>query len=162
MIPKAENFAAIIPLPLLPDAWMLGIQTTVRGLSGIEFLPLQREIVPATALAERVAMQLENYFADPGWRFDLPLDLQGSEFQLRVWRRLGEIPAGGPLSYGELAADIGSGARAVGNACRRNPVPLVLPCHRVVAKSGLGGFAGSTRGGFMPIKQALLAHESQH
>jgi len=141
---------------------MLGIQTTARGLSGIEFLPQQREIVPATALAERVTRQLEKYFADPDWTFDLPLDLQGSEFQLRVWRRLGEIPAGRPLSYGELAADIGSGARAVGNACRRNPVPLVLPCHRVVAKSGLGGFAGSTRGGFMPIKQALLAHESQH
>lgn len=161
-MPAPENFSAIIPLPLLPDDWMLGIRTTAQGLSGIEFLPLQREVVPATLLARRVVSQLENYFADPEWMFDLPLDLQGSEFQLRVWRRLGEIPAGRPLSYGELATGIGSGARAVGNACRRNPVPLVLPCHRVVAKSGLGGFAGSTRGGFMPIKQALLAHESQH
>ncbi len=157
-----ENFSAIIPLSLLPDDWMLGIRTTAQGLSGIEFLPLQREVVPATLLARRAVSQLENYFADPEWMFDLPLDLQGSKFQLRVWRRLGEIPAGRPLSYGELATGIGSGARAVGNACRRNPVPLVLPCHRVVAKSGLGGFAGSTRGGFMPIKQALLAHESQH
>ncbi len=159
---RPENFDAIISLSLLPDAWMLGIRTTARGLSGIEFLPLQPAVAPGTVLAERVARQLENYFADPDWTFDLPLDLQGSEFQLRVWRRLGEIPAGRPLSYGELAAGIGSGARAVGNACRRNPVPLVLPCHRVVAKSGLGGFAGSTQGGFMPIKQALLAHESQH
>jgi len=159
---SAENFSAIIPLSLLPNTWMLGIQTTARGLSGIEFLPLQHEVVPVTALAERVAIQLENYFADPEWTFDLPLDLQGSEFQLRVWYRLGEIPAGRPLSYGELAASIGSGARVVGNACRRNPVPLVLPCHRVVAKSGPGGFAGSTEGGFMPIKQALLAHESRH
>jgi len=159
-MPAAENFSAIIPLSLLPDAWMLGIRTTARGLSGIEFLPLQREVLPVTALAERVAMQIGNYFADPDWTFDLPLDLRGSEFQLRVWRRLAEIPPARPLSYGELAADIGSGARAVGNACRRNPVPLVLPCHRVVAKSGLGGFAGSTEGGFMSIKQALLAHES--
>ncbi len=159
---RSANFDAIIPLSLLPGAWMLGICTTARGLSGIEFLPLQPGLAPGTTLAERVARQLENYFADPGWTFEVPLDLQGSEFQLRVWRCLGEIPAGRPLSYGELAANIGSGARAVGNACRRNPVPLVLPCHRVVAKSGLGGFAGSTRGGFLPIKQALLAHESQH
>ena len=155
-----ENFSAIIPLPLLPDAWMLGIRTTTQGLSGIAFLPLQREVAPVTPQAKRVVSQLEDYFADPEWTFDLPLDLQGSEFQLRVWRRLAEIPPGRPLSYGQLAADIGSGARAVGNACRRNPVPLVLPCHRVVAKSGPGGFAGSTEGGFMPIKQALLAHES--
>ncbi len=155
-----QGLSAIIPLPLLPNDWMLGIQTTARGLRGIVFLPRQRALAPTTPQARRIVSQLENYFADPAWRFDLPLDLQGSDFQLRVWRRLAAIPPGQPLSYGALAADIGSGARAVGNACRRNPVPLVLPCHRVVAKSGLGGFAGSTEGGFMPIKQALLAHES--
>ena len=139
---------------------MLGIRTTRQGLSHIDFLPPQHEVAAKTALAEQVVRQLEGYFADPGRVFDLPLDLRGSKFQMQVWQQLLTISAGRPLTYGELASSIGSGARAVGNACRRNPVPLVVPCHRVVAKSGLGGFAGSTQGGFISIKQALLAHES--
>jgi len=139
---------------------MLGIGTTEAGLSGIEFLPPQPAIAPRTALAEQVARQLDYYFTDPEWVFDLPLDLHGSNFQLRVWRCLADIHAGCSLTYGELAAQIDSGARAVGNACRHNPVPLILPCHRVVARTGIGGFAGSREGGYLPIKQALLAHES--
>jgi len=158
---KPGDFDAVLPFPLLDGAWMLGVTTTGTGLRGIDFLPPCPAQAPRTALAERVARQLERYFADPAFRFDLPLDLQGSDFQLRAWRALATIPAGRQFTYGELAARLGSSPRAVGGACRRNPVPLVLPCHRVVAKSGVGGYAGSTAGGFLPIKQALLDHESR-
>jgi len=158
---KPGEFDAVLPFPLLGDAWMLGVTTSEVGLRGIDFLPPCPARAPRTALAARVAHQLERYFADPAFRFDLPLDLHGSDFQLRTWRALATIPAGRPLSYGELAARLGSSPRAVGGACRRNPVPLVLPCHRVVAKQGVGGFAGSIEGGFLPIKQALLDHESR-
>lgn len=152
-------FDAVMPFVLLPDACMLGIQTGQRGVTGIAFLPAQAEQAPQTALAEQVKVAINAYFTDPSQVFYLPLDLHGSDFQQRVWRQLAEIRAGHPLTYGELADVVGSGARAVGNACRHNPLPVLLPCHRVVAKSGLGGFAGSTQGRLMDIKQALLAHE---
>ena len=141
---------------------MVGIQTTARGVSGLMFLPREALQAARSGVARRAEAQLAAYFSDPAQAFDLPLDIRGSEFQLRVWRSLAEIPVGQPLTYGALAERLGSGARAVGNACRRNPLPLILPCHRVVAKSGPGGFAGSTEGGFAPIKQALLAHEFSH
>lgn len=158
---KPGDFDAVLPFPLLADAWMLGVTTTGAGLRGIAFLPARAVVAPRTALADQVARQLERYFADPAFRFDLPLDLRGSDFQVHAWRALADISAGQPISYGELAARLESSPRAVGGACRRNPVPLVLPCHRVVAKSGVGGYAGSTEGGFLPIKQALLDHESR-
>jgi len=79
--------------------------------------------------------------------------------QRRVWQRLRAIPAGNPISYSQLASDVGSGARAVANACRANWFPLVVPCHRVVAKSGLGGFAGHRDGWHLELKQWLLRHE---
>ncbi len=157
---ESPPFDAVIPFSLLPDAWMLGIRTSSQGLRHIDFLSPRAEVAAQTAMAEDVVRQIEAYFENPGSGFDLPLDVQGSPFQQRVWQQLVMISASRPLTYGELADNIGSGARAVGNACRRNPVPLVVPCHRVVAKSGLGGFAGSTQGGLMSIKQALLAHES--
>jgi len=148
-----ENFSAIIPLSLLPDDWMLGIRTTARGLSGIEFLPLQPGVAPRTVLAERVARQLENYFADPEWQFEVPLDLQGSEFQLRVWRCLGEIPSGRPLSYSELAASIGSGARAVGRQR--------LPQKSRAAGAALSPCGGEVRAGWFCREHTGWIHAHQ-
>jgi methylated-DNA-[protein]-cysteine S-methyltransferase len=72
------------------------------------------------------------------------------------------IPPGRTRSYGDIAAELGSSARAVGNACRANPIPLFIPCHRVVAKHGLGGFGGQTRGRLPEIKAWLLRHEQSH
>jgi methylated-DNA-[protein]-cysteine S-methyltransferase len=69
------------------------------------------------------------------------------------------VKPGKPQSYGHLADKLGSSARAVGNACRRNPIPVVIPCHRVVARSGIGGFAGQTRGDMIDYKNWLLEHE---
>src|SRR3989344_3383893 len=89
----------------------------------------------------------------------LPHGTDGTDFQQRVWRALQRIPAGRVLSYGELAHKLKTGARAVGNACRANRIPIVIHCHRVVAANGKGGFMGKTGGRALAIKDWLLTHE---
>nr|MBP6637063.1 methylated-DNA--[protein]-cysteine S-methyltransferase [Sulfuritalea sp.]MBP7423603.1 methylated-DNA--[protein]-cysteine S-methyltransferase [Sulfuritalea sp.] len=104
--------------------------------------------------------QLRAWLADPAFEFGLPLAPAGTHFQRRVWARIAAIPSGQTLSYGEVAAAIGSGPRAVGNACGANPYPIVVPCHRVVAANhGLGGFARNSGGFLLDIKKWLLRHE---
>lgn len=101
--------------------------------------------------------QLAQYFAGQRRGFDLPLAPAGTPFQLQVWQALREIPYGQTWSYGQLATHIGSAgaARAVGLANNRNPIPIVIPCHRVIGADGsLVGF-----GGGLPMKQWLLHHE---
>lgn len=110
-------------------------------------------------LLQQTLQQILLYFKTPKFMFDLPLNPHGTEFQQLVWRYLRSIPAGEVRTYGEVAAELGSSARAVGNACRRNPLPLVIPCHRVVSASGIGGFAGRTGGTQIDTKKQLLAHE---
>ncbi|WP_456379759.1 methylated-DNA--[protein]-cysteine S-methyltransferase [Thiolapillus sp.] len=110
-------------------------------------------------LAEEVCVALQRWFAGGGWPHDIPVAPAGTMFQKRVWHALQQIPAGETLTYGEVARKLGSGPRAVGGACRRNPVPLLVPCHRVVAANGDGGFAGHTDGRRMEIKRWLLSHE---
>ena len=112
-----------------------------------------------SAQARRIKQQIEAYLRKPQHRFDIPLELHGTEFQRRVWRALQNIPPGQTLTYGQLADKLHSSARAVGNACRQNPVPLIVPCHRVVAKNGIGGFSGKTRGAPIARKRWLLSHE---
>ena len=110
------------------------------------------------ALLERAARQLEQYFAGERRTFDLPLALEGTDFQRAVWRELERIPYGTTISYGELARRVGNprASRAVGAANGRNPLPIVVPCHRVIGGDGrLTGF-----GGGLPVKEALLALEA--
>ena len=106
-----------------------------------------------------VARQLDAYFRDGSTAFDLPMDLKGTPFQRRVWRTLQSIRPGRTVTYGELARQLGTSARAVGGACRANPCPILVPCHRVVATNGLGGFAGKTSGRKLEVKRWLLRHE---
>jgi methylated-DNA-[protein]-cysteine S-methyltransferase len=109
------------------------------------------------AVAQTVA-QLREYFAGRRTEFDLPLALRGTPFQLAVWRELRRVPYGQTVSYGELAGRIGNpkASRAVGSANGANRIPIVIPCHRVIAAGGrLGGF-----GGGLPVKEALLALEN--
>lgn len=109
-----------------------------------------------SSLLSEAARQLDAYFAGELSDFDLMLRPAGSAFEQRVWAAMRRIPYGKTQCYGELAAAIGSAARAVGGACGRNPIPIVIPCHRVLATTGLGGYSG--RGGLV-TKQTLLSLE---
>ena len=132
-----------------------------HGLAYLAFVDRRTPLMPpVTAEARSLEAQLAAWFDDPAFRIDIPLCIQGTAFQRRVWRVLRTIPPGQVCRYGELAQRLGTSARAVGGACRVNPVPIVVPCHRVVAASGIGGFAGHTHGRLADIKRWLLAHEA--
>lgn len=109
-------------------------------------------------IAAQVASQVEAYFANAYNDFNFPVVYKGTPFQRRVWQAISAIPKGQVLTYSEIAAQIGSGPRAVANACGANHLPLVIPCHRVVAKDGLGGFMNGADGG-LKVKKWLLKHE---
>jgi methylated-DNA-[protein]-cysteine S-methyltransferase len=114
---------------------------------------------PDHPILVRTAAQLDAYFAGSRTTFDIPLDLQGTRFQLAAWRSLADIPFGATTSYGRQAAALGipTAARAIGAANGANPVCIVLPCHRVIGANGsLTGF-----GGGLPTKQWLLDHEAR-
>jgi len=108
-----------------------------------------------------VIKALKDYFSNPHATFALPLQPAGTDFQKRVWRALCDIPAGTTLTYGQLASKLKTSARAVGQACRRNPIPIIIPCHRVTSATGPGGYMGESSGALADIKQWLLRHESR-
>lgn len=122
---------------------------------------VRKQNIPSR-MAKKICQQLNGYFAESGTAINLPLQTVGTAFQQRVWRALQAIPVGETISYGDLAKKLNSSARAVGNACRANPLPVIVPCHRVVAKTGLGGYSGKTQGRQIAIKQWLLKHEGAH
>jgi methylated-DNA-[protein]-cysteine S-methyltransferase len=133
----------------LPDDSMSA--TSAPDADDVEGLP-----APLAAAVE----QLREYFAGERREFDLPIELAGTPFQRDVWQALGTIPYGTTLSYAELAAKVGrpTAFRAVGQANGANPVPIVLPCHRVLAAGGkIGGY-----GGGLPMKRQLLELEGLH
>lgn len=139
----------------------LGILTTKDKLIGIHFLPSNTPMIkPKTYVAKETVLQLQCYFADPFYPFNLPVELKGTVSQKKLWESLLNIPVGQTNSYGEQAELLKSGAQAIGNACRANPIPIVFPCHRIVAKDGLGGYAGETEGHKLERKKWLLAHEA--
>lgn len=112
----------------------------------------------ALYFVETVKQQLHAYFSGQSTRIEIPYIPQGTPYQQRVWREMSNIPYGQTITYAELAERVRSGPRAVANACGANPLPLLIPCHRVVAKHGLGGFMqGNPKG--LSIKQWLLQHE---
>jgi methylated-DNA-[protein]-cysteine S-methyltransferase len=141
---------------------VLGVHCTDDALTGIEFLlPGTEPKPPVNAFARMVCEQLSAYLIDPDFRFNLPLKLVGTVHQNKVWQAMKYIPRGETRSYGELAVVLKSGAQAVGQACGANPIPVIVPCHRVVGKYGLGGFMRHAGGKSLDIKRWLLAHE-QH
>ncbi|MBA3022960.1 MAG: methylated-DNA--[protein]-cysteine S-methyltransferase [Sideroxydans sp.] len=150
------KYQAIISTPF----GKLGIRCSDTDLLGIEFLPQSTKLqAPVGAMAQTICAELQAYLADPQHEIDLPFELDGTHHQCNVWQAMLEIPAGQTQSYGELAAKIGSSAQAVGQACGSNPIPLVIPCHRVVGKTGLGGFMHRADEDALDIKRWLLAHE---
>jgi methylated-DNA-[protein]-cysteine S-methyltransferase len=110
----------------------------------------------APPVLKETAIQLDQYFAGERTDFDVPMELDGTGFQREVWAELSRIPYAETISYGELARRVGrpKGPRAVGQANGRNPIPIIVPCHRVLASNGIGGY-----GGGLPMKRALLAVE---
>lgn len=151
-----SDYQAILPAP----GFALGVRCTDDEITGIAYLEPCAEIGPASLLAKEAVRQLRAYLKDPRFNFSLPLAPAGTAFQRQVWQGIAAIPAGQTLTYGDLAAAIRSGPRAVGNACGANPYPLVVPCHRVVAANrGLGGFARQRGGFLLEVKRWLLVHE---
>jgi len=135
------------------------------GLRFVQFATSRRPQSPQPDWTEdkapfkEVARQLDAYFKGKLKDFDLPLALDGTDFQLLVWRNLQKIPYGETVSYGQLAKRIGNpaAARAVGLANGSNPIPIIIPCHRVIGSNGdLTGF-----GGGLPVKKKLLALENR-
>lgn len=139
---------------------VLGIVTDQEQLVEIDFLPAETSVLePQNDLAREVCAQLQAYLADPEFIFELPLQPRGTPYQQKVWQALLKIPAGQSETYGALAKQIGSAPRAIGQACGANPIPVIIPCHRVLGKGGLGGFMNHGDGGPLLIKRWLLEHE---
>jgi len=156
-----DDWAVVMEAPF----GKLGVRTefTENSLFISEVLyvsQLESLIEPKNELAQQFCEQAEHYFKDPQFQFQLPTLLKGTSFQRKVWSFIDSIPQGTVVTYGHLAKKIGSAARAVGGACGANPYPLIVPCHRVVANSGIGGFAKEdTEGYHRNIKTWLLKHE---
>ncbi|PKO47178.1 MAG: cysteine methyltransferase [Betaproteobacteria bacterium HGW-Betaproteobacteria-22] len=120
--------------------------------------PIRLEKQSTHPLVNLACQQVMHYLQQPDAHFSLPLAQQGTPFQQRVWQAIAAIPCGQTRTYGQLAHQLGSGPRAVANACGANQLPLLVPCHRVVAQSGIGGFMQGKQGGLL-IKKWLLRHE---
>jgi methylated-DNA-[protein]-cysteine S-methyltransferase len=153
----AREHDARLPAPFA----VLGVLVEEDWLIGIDYLALDTPpLAPRLPLAEEVCRQFDAYLRDPRFRFDLPLHLAGTPFQRRVWDAVAQIPPGETRSYAALARSLHTGARAVGGACGANPIPLVVPCHRVVAADGgIGGFMHTREGAPLDVKRWLLDHE---
>ena len=151
-------FSAIVEAPF----GAIGIRTEPGVIRELVYLPRSfNEKAPVDALSERAARQVERYLEEADFRFDLPLAEVGTAFQRRVWGVISSIPRGDVLTYGQVAKFIRSAPRAVGQACGANWFPLVIPCHRVTASGGLGGFSNhdDETGFHLGVKRWLLAHE---
>lgn len=132
----------------------LTVQAGPDAITGLDW-----RCVPQSARSEildRAIAQLDAYFAGDLQAFDLPLAPRGSPFQQAFYEALIAIPYGETRTYGELAADLGVSAQAIGQACGANPIPVLIPCHRVLAADGLGGFSGA---GGVEAKVTLLKLE---
>ena len=138
----------------------LAIAVADDYVTGIERLLPGPEQRPAHPLAAETVRQLAIWFDDPGHRFDLPLAPAPTPFQRRFRETLMAVPPGQVITYGELARRLGSAPRAVGGACGANPLPIVVPCHRVVAADGIGGYGRDGGDGeAVAFKRWLLGRE---
>jgi methylated-DNA-[protein]-cysteine S-methyltransferase len=146
--------STVVDSPIGP----LGLIASEAGLQSVLFGGGRISPEGSSPVLDEAARQLEAYFDGDLVTFDLPLELKGTEFNRRCWVALASIPYGQTVSYGEQARRLGLGndaARAVGAANGRNPLPIVLPCHRVIGADGsLTGF-----GGGLHVKRFLLEHE---
>lgn len=141
---------------------LLQLRANVNHLISIKFSTQQAAFFPQTCsspLLQETIDQLRRYFYSSHHVFDLPFCVKGTPFQKKVWKQMREIRAGEVCTYRDLASLLRTSPRAIGGACRVNPLLIITPCHRVVARDGLGGFSGMRTGHFMDVKQWLLDHE---
>jgi len=147
--------AAVVSAPF----GAVAIDTDGACITGLRFVEDDPPVAASCALAAEAADQLSRYFRDPALCFSLPLLIRGTLFQRRVWDAIAAIPCASTRTYGALAQALAAPARAVGQACGDNRLPIVIPCHRVVGAATLGGFAHA-RGGYpLSVKRWLLEHE---
>jgi methylated-DNA-[protein]-cysteine S-methyltransferase len=150
-------FDVIVEFPKMK----VGVVTSDEQIVEIRYLPPSVAAKPARSpLAAETAHQLERYRHNPDARFDLPVLVQGTALQRAVWDAMCAIPRGSTRTYGDIARELGAEARAIGQACGDNRLPIIIPCHRVVAADGIGGFAHATGGYLLEAKRWLLAHEA--
>ena len=155
-LPTRQSYQAKLRIPCA----VLGVRTQAQHVIGLEFLPIDAGTLnPQDAFTHEVCAQLMAYVRDADFQFDLPLQFSATPHRSKVWQAMRAIPRGEARTYGELAQQLGSSPRAVGGACGDNPIPVIIPCHRVVAKNGVGGFMHHASGGPLAIKAWLLQHE---
>lgn len=157
-----NSLTTSIPTPI----GVLGLELKAGLLTQLNFLasPQNQSIDNTDSIDNSfnpLIQEIQNYFSGKLTQFKSHFIATGTPFQQKVWHRLLAIPYGQTLTYGQLAKELNTSPRAVGNACRRNPIPLLIPCHRVVGSKGLGGYAGDTTGELFSIKPWLLAHETR-
>tara|TARA_Y100000588_G_scaffold203753_1_gene217575 strand:- start:855 stop:1400 length:546 start_codon:yes stop_codon:yes gene_type:complete len=118
---------------------------------------IQSKSTHTSPLVDQILAELQEYFSNPHFRFQVKLSPIGTTYQKKIWHCLLVIPAGRTKTYGELAKLLNSSPRAVGQACKKNPLTIFIPCHRVVGQSSLGGYMGNSNA--LSFKKALLDHE---
>jgi methylated-DNA-[protein]-cysteine S-methyltransferase len=150
-------FDVIVEFPKMKVA----VKTRGERVVEIRYLPPAASLLsPKNALAARAAEQLERYRENPDATFDLPFVVEGNALQRAVWSAMRAIPRGRTRTYGEVARELKADPRDIGQACGDNRLPIVIPCHRVVAAEGIGGFGHSTGGYLLEAKRWLLMHEA--
>ena len=157
MKPSLNTYEILIEAPF----GAVGVRAKGELVTEIALLPPALARSAKSLNAHHVSTsQIQAYLKNPRAQFNMRHEVAGTPYQRLVWQAISQIPCGEMRTYTELAQQIGSGPRAVANACGANPFPLLVPCHRVVAKNGLGGFMQGLEGG-LEIKKWLLAHESK-
>lgn len=138
----------------------LGLNIEDDTLTKVDFLSNSYTVKrPNNKNGLKIVHEFEQYFNGRKETFDIPIKVDGSPFQLKVWHALQQIPYGTTETYGQLARKLKTSARAIGNACRTNPTPIIVPCHRIVAANSLGGYGGQREGESLKKKSWLLEHE---
>lgn len=154
--PPRPKYGCIFKSPI----GKLGVVVVSDQVARIDFLSPKTAVTsPENLVVRRLVTKIKKYFSNPKLKFNLPMHFCGTLLQQKIWRLVQKIPCGKVTTYGELAKKVKTSPRVIGNACRLNPIPIIIPCHRVVAATGLGGYCGKTSGQTLKIKKLLLKHE---
>lgn len=151
-----ESYHAKVKTPFA----VLGIRTLGLRVTDIDYLPAGVAcLAPLNKVAERACREIERYLADPEYVVRMSFSYQGTAFQCKVWKQITLIGVGRTLTYNDIARVLRTAPRPVGGACGANRIPIVIPCHRVVSATGLGGFMRGVGDQALDIKRWLLRHE---